>query len=385
MAQYSASIRRLLVSGLVDYLGAGLFLAFSAVYFTQLVGLTIAQVGLGMGAAGCVAMAGATPLGRLADRVGVRRMLVALHLVRAGGTAAYAVVGEFWGFLAAVTAVTVADQSIAALTQAFVAELAGEERRGRVMAAYRTIANIGISVGGPLGGLLTGASGRSAFQVILLVNAAAYLLTGLLVRTIGRRGAPATAPGPSPVRRSRALRERRLLAFAGIDTLLQLWLPVLNLGFPLWLIADGQVPRAWIGPLYAINTVLGVALMVPSARFTASVKAARRCQVAGAVALAAACLAFWASWFPVAIVVLTFGEIAVVAAAWTLSYALAPGERRAEYLAAFGMGRSFGRYVLGPLLVTGLLQALGGLTWAILAALFCAAALATLLPGDPGT
>ncbi|MFI6907221.1 MFS transporter [Nonomuraea sp. NPDC050394] len=383
MAHYTAPIRRLLVSGLVDYLGAGLFLAFSAVYFTQLVGLTIAQVGLGMGVAGCVAMAGATPLGRLADRVGVRRMLVALHLVRAGGTAAYALVGEFWGFLAAVSAVTVADQAIAALTQAFVAELAGEERRGRVMAAYRTIANIGISVGGPLGGLLTGASGRSAFQVTLLVNAAAYLLTALLVRTIGRRGT--TAPAPAPVRRSRALRDRRLLAFAGIDTLLQLWLPVLNLGFPLWLIADGQVPRAWIGLLYAINTVLGVALMVPSARFTASVTAARRCQVAGAVALAVACLAFWASWFPVAIVVLTFGEIAVVAAAWTLSYALAPGERRAEYLAAFGMGRSFGRYVLGPLLVTGLLQVVGGLTWAILAALFCAAALATLLPGDPGT
>ncbi|MEV4889737.1 MFS transporter [Nonomuraea sp. NPDC055795] len=383
MAQYSASVRRLLVSGLVDYLGAGLFLAFSAVYFTQLVGLTIAQVGLGMGAAGCVAMAGATPLGRLADRVGVRRMLVALHLVRAGGTAAYAIVGEFWGFVAAVTVVTVADQAIAALTQAFVAELADEERRGRVMAAYRTIANIGISVGGPLGGLLTGASGRSAFQVTLLVNALAYLLTALLVRTIGRRGA--TAPVPASVRRSRVLRERRLLAFAGIDTLLQLWLPVLNLGFPLWLIADGQVPRAWIGPLYAINTVLGVALMVPSVRFTASVRAARRCQVAGGVALAAACLAFWASWFPVAIVLLTFGETAVVAAAWTLSYALAPGERRAEYLAAFGMGRSFGRYVLGPLLVTGLLQAVGGLTWAILAALFCAAALATLLPGDPGT
>ncbi|MFI6291104.1 MFS transporter [Nonomuraea sp. NPDC050790] len=381
MAQHTASIRRLLVSGLVDYLGAGLFLAFSAVYFTQLVGLTTAQVGLGMGAAGCVAMALATPLGRLADRVGVRRMLVALHLVRAGGTAAYALVGEFWGFLAAVSVVTVADQAIAALTQAFVAELAGEERRGRVMAAYRTIANIGISVGGPLGGLLTGASGRSAFQVTLLVNAGAYVLTALLVATIAQRG---TTPSEVPARRSRALRDRRLLAFASIDTLLQLWLPVLNLGFPLWLIAEGHVPRAWIGPLYAINTVLGVALMVPSARFAASVRAARRCQVAGALALAAACLAFWAAWFPVAIVVLTVGEVAVVAAAWTLSYALAPAARRSEYLAAFGMGRSFGRYVLGPLLVTGLLQALGGLTWAVLSAVFCAAGLATLLPRDPG-
>ncbi|MER6946934.1 MFS transporter [Nonomuraea sp. NPDC000554] len=380
MTQYS--VLRLLAAGFVDYLGAGLFLAFSAVYFTQSVGLTAGQVGLGLGVAGCLALVLATPLGRVADRVGVRRTLVVLHLVRAVGTASYVMVGEWWGFLAAVTAVTVADQAIAALTQAFVAELADGERRGKVLAAYRTIANLGISVGGPLGGLITAQDG--AFQLVLLANAGAYVLVALVLATI---------PQP-PVRRERAargtaaVRDRRLLALASLDTVLQLWLPVLNLGFPLWLAGGGHIPRAWIGPLYAVDTVLCVLLQLPAARLVGTVAAARRGQVAGGVLLSVSCLVFWAApyaaqaavaLFTLAVVLLALGELLTVPAAWTLSYAIAPDDRRAEYLAAFGMGRSFGRYVLGPVLVTALLQSAGGLAWAVLAALFALAAAATPL------
>lgn len=180
------------------------------------------------------------------------------------------------------------------------------------------------------------------------------------------------------------MRDRRLLALAGVDTVLQLWLPLLNLGFPLWLIAHDPHLRAWLGPLYAVNTVLCVVLQVPAARLVGDPAAARRWQAAGALLLAGSCLAFWAGWFLPAVVLLSFGELVAVAAAWTLSYALAPGERRAEYLSAFGMGRSFSRYVLGPVLVTGLLQVAGGLAWGLLAVLFVVAGAATLALRLPG-
>jgi MFS family permease len=132
-----AGVRRLVAAGFVDYLGGGLFLAFSAVYLTQIVGLPTAQVGVGLSIAGGAALVAAVPVGTIADHVGVRRVLVLLHLGRAAGTAGYALVGEWWGFLTAVVVVTVADQSAASLTQAFVAELADGHRRIRVLAAYR--------------------------------------------------------------------------------------------------------------------------------------------------------------------------------------------------------------------------------------------------------
>jgi MFS family permease len=399
------AVRRLLGVGLVDYLGVGLFVAFSAVYFTRIVGLSAGAVGLGLGVGGLVALGAAVPIGRVGDRWGIRRTLVGLHVARALGTAGYAAVGEWWGFLAAVAVVTTADQSVSALTQAFVAELARGGERVRTLAAYRTVANLGLSVGAPIGGLALGLHDSAAFRAVLLVNAGAFLAVAALLTTIHAPRADGSSPDvperprpPAAAQRPRAaaaLGDRRIWAFAGIDTLLQLWLPVLNLGIPLWLATRGGLPAAWLGGLYAINTVSAVVLQVPAARIAASVRAARWCQVAAGMLLAAACLVLWSAQvghagiaFAIGMVLLSLGELGAVSAAWTLSYAIAPDDRRAEYLAAFGMGRSVGRYVLGPVLVTGLLQLVGGRTWGALAALFVVAAVGTVFvrlpePVDP--
>jgi hypothetical protein len=380
------SVRRLVAAGFVDYLGGGLFLAFSAVYFTGVVGLSTTLVGVGLGIAGCVALAAATPIGVLADRAGVRRTLVVLHLCRAAGTAGYALVTGWWGALAAMIVVTVADQSVAALTQAFVAELAGGERRVRVLATYRTAINVAISIGSPLGGLAVGLQSTNTFRGLLLIAASAYVGVSILIGSIPEK-APRERRRRVPRRRIEALRDGGLRRLASIDTLLQLWTPVLNLGFPLWLATRTDAGRGWIGPLYAIATALCVALQVPVTRLVTTVYAARAGQVAAGLLLALSCGAFAVTArthgsltiavFALAVVLLTGGELISIAAAWTLSYAIAPAGRRAEYLSAFAMGRSIARYVLGPVLVTGLLTVAGGWTWAVLAGVFTLAAAAT--------
>ena len=176
------------------------------------------------------------------------------------------------------------------------------------------------------------------------------------------------------------------MRLAAIDTVLQLWTPMLNLGFPLWLTAHTDAAAGWTGLLYGLATVLCVLLQWPIARLTATVGRARAGQTGAGFALAAACALFAGTahtrghltpWtFALAVVLLTLGELVAVAAAWTLSYALAPSDRRAEFLSAFAMGRATSRYVLGPILVTAALTAIGGWTWALLAALFIAAAVA---------
>ena len=50
--------------------GEGVFLTGSAVFFTQIVGLSAAQVGLGLTVAGVVSFFFAVPMGKLADRIG---------------------------------------------------------------------------------------------------------------------------------------------------------------------------------------------------------------------------------------------------------------------------------------------------------------------------
>lgn len=78
------------------------------------------------------------------------------------------------------------------------------------------------------------------------------------------------------------------------------------------------------------------------------------------------------------IIILTLGEIFGVSAAWTLSFAVAPADSRNTYLSVFGTGRTIGGRVAGPLLMTGVVLALGPAGWIALAILLTAASAAPI-------
>ena len=61
--------RDLALQCVLSAFATGSFLTGTAVFFTQIVGLTRRQVGLGMSVAAVVALALSIPLGRLSDRV----------------------------------------------------------------------------------------------------------------------------------------------------------------------------------------------------------------------------------------------------------------------------------------------------------------------------
>ena len=65
-------VRRLSSQSVLSAFGDGVFLTGSAVFFTQIVGLSAAQVGLGLTIAGVVTFGLAVPLGKLSDRFGAK-------------------------------------------------------------------------------------------------------------------------------------------------------------------------------------------------------------------------------------------------------------------------------------------------------------------------
>ena len=64
---------RLSTQSLLFALGEGTFMAGSAVFFTQVVGLSGPQVGLGLTIAGVAAFIAAYPMGSIVDRFGAKR------------------------------------------------------------------------------------------------------------------------------------------------------------------------------------------------------------------------------------------------------------------------------------------------------------------------
>lgn len=76
--------RKLSLQSILFAVGEGTFITGSAVFFTQIVGLSAAQVGLGLTVAGIASFFFAVPLGKMADRVGPKRMWAAGSFGSAG-------------------------------------------------------------------------------------------------------------------------------------------------------------------------------------------------------------------------------------------------------------------------------------------------------------
>jgi MFS family permease len=370
----------LLAAALVDWVGTGMFLAVSTVFFVRVVGLPVAQVGLGLTIAALAAMTMILPIGRLADRHGPRGVLIGVEVVQGAATAGYLVVHGWWGFLAVCVVVAATQQAAPPLIQALVGELAPADRRTRILAVHRTVINIGISAGSLVAGVLLGSGLHGAFQILLVADAVAFALAAVLLCALpGRRGARTRAAQA----RWKALRDPRLLALTAYDAVMSLWQPMLNVAFPLWLVTQTRAPVSLVGVLYAVACVCAILLQYPASVLAGTPHQARRGYGCAALCLAAASLGFaaapahsapvTAAIFTAAIVLLTVGEVTQVGSAWTLSFAIAPQDGRSAYLAAFSMGRALSR-ATGPLLMTGVVLALGQSGWIVLAVVFAAAA-----------
>lgn len=371
---------RLAAMVIVDALGTGVFLAGSAVCFTRFVGLSASQLGLGLLLGGLVGLLTTVPWGALADRVGARRVLIALTLWRAAGFAAYALVDSFAAFVVVTCLLGVADRAVAPATQALIGARVATADRVRTMAALRALRNVGFGGAGVMAGAALTFDGRAVLDAIVLGNAASFVVVAAIVASLPDPRPPATTRAKAPL-----AADRRLWALTTLNALLSVHMTLLSVGVPLLIAGHTSVTPAAMGPLLTLNTVLAVALQVRASRGATDVEGAGRCLRRAGAALAATCillaaatvapLALAVALLVAGIITLTAGELLQSAGAWGLSFELAPEARQGAYLSFFSLGTTV-QVIAGPLLVAGVLAA-GAAGWAALALLLVAAGAAT--------
>src|SRR5689334_25435482 len=98
---------RLAAQGLLFALGEGTFLTGSAVFFTKIVGLSAAQVGLGLTCAGVAAFLAALPMGKLVDRFGPKKMWAVSAIGQAAMFAVWPLINDFKAYVAMAVAMEV--------------------------------------------------------------------------------------------------------------------------------------------------------------------------------------------------------------------------------------------------------------------------------------
>ncbi|RQW82634.1 MFS transporter, partial [Micromonospora globispora] len=121
--------------------GSGVFMVSAALFFTRSVGLSVAQVGLGMGIAAVVGLFAGVPVGHVADRRGPREIYLLMLCLQGVAMAALIVVHSFWLFVAALCVGELARAAGAAARGPLVRAVGGTQL-ARYRAYLRPVANL---------------------------------------------------------------------------------------------------------------------------------------------------------------------------------------------------------------------------------------------------
>ncbi|MGW2253898.1 MFS transporter [Kitasatospora sp. NPDC001660] len=373
--------RTLAAAQLASAVGDGAYYTCSALYFTHVVGMSAARLGVGLAVAWALGSLAGVPLGHLADRRGPRRTAVGLALATAAIVALFLVIRSYPLFLLAICLYATTQSGLTAARQALVGGLVSPAERTGLLAHLQSTLNGGLAVGAAIGGIALTAGTREAYLGAFVVTALGFVAGGLTLLRLPE--VPSRAGESRPGARFEVLTDRRYAVVALVNTVLLLRMPLLSLVIPLWI--AGRAPGlGWLGSaLFVLNTLGVMAFQVRVARgVTGPASGSRAVRSAGALLLAS-CAVFGLSALDVPVwavgallvaasVLLVMGEMRQSAGSWQISFDLAPADRLGQYQGFFGTGVAVAR-TLGPLVLTSLLLDGGLAGWLVLGAAFLVA------------
>ncbi|MFJ2743723.1 MDR family MFS transporter [Streptomyces sp. NPDC087440] len=382
----------LVVAQAVDALGTGLFLPFAVVYFHAAKDIGLTTVGVMLSVAALISLPAGPLAGPLIDRFGPRAVMIASNLIRVATFTGYVFTDARWQLVLLVTATLCGESLFRPAATALVAHIADEGQRTRWYAMQRSLRNVGFGAGGLFGSLLVAWDGGGGYTLVVLLNAASFLVTAVLIGTWRPLTVlPGTAPGPvvRPVGERGGYREvladRAFLGFLVtvlVFALCDLALTVLLSAY----VIDARGLPAWQpGMLFAINTGLVMLAQTWVAKAIERRRRPRVLQVAAVLWIVSfavfACvptadttLAF--AGLALGMVVFTVAELLQAPTSSALIVSMADARVRGRYLGLEELMWGLAK-VAAPAVFTQLLTARPELPWLVLG-VCCLAAVAVL-------
>jgi MFS family permease len=382
-------VRRLSAQSVLSAVGDGVFLTGSAVFFTQVVGLSAAQVGLGLTVAGVATFALAVPLGKLADRYGAKRVWSLSALLEALVYLLWLVVGSMAGYVVMMIGLGLVQTANRASRNAYRIDVFPRAQRVRSQAYFRAARNVGYTLGALLAGIALATNDDAVIRAVPVVTAVLLLLNAALIARLP----PVVAhveDGEAPLEKAvsgrgpaSALRNRGFLAMCVCDGVLGSHQVLLNVVIPLWLVEETDAPRVLLAWLFGTNTVMAVALQVAAARGITTVADSLRAERRGAAFFVLSCGIVLVThdtvgWVTIALVwaghvTVTGAELLQSAGQWGLQAELSDAARRGEYQGVAQLGYTLGT-VWAPAAYTFLAMEWGAEGWLVIGGIVVVAA-----------
>jgi predicted MFS family arabinose efflux permease len=377
-------------------------LPFMVLYLTRSLGLPPRRAALALAAYGLGAVLTAPVSGRLADRIGARRVIVASLLGSATLLSIFPLAHTLRSILILTFIWSMLGEAVRPASLAWMSDLVPPDRRRAGFALTRLAVNLGMSLGPAVAGFVV----QFSFTAIFILDAATSLAAAalLLIATRGvaggdARGATATAPGPDagppappaeaevapnaptadapaavataavatipaaagPAPDRRAHRDPRFLFFLAAILPAQVVFFQHTAVLPLFLTRDLGLAEAAYGLMFTINTMLVIFVEVPLNSAT-SRWSHRQSLALGALLVGAGFggLSIVHGFPGVAamVVVWTFGEMILLPGSAAFVADASPPARRGEYLGLYSMSFSIA-FAIAPWLGAQAMENLG--------------------------
>ncbi|WP_328904401.1 MFS transporter [Streptomyces sp. NBC_00441] len=331
-----AALRRIQLGSALSAFGLGFTVPYLYVYVAQVRDLGAGTAGIVLAVFAMAALAVLPFTGRAIDRRGPLPVLIAASAVASLGAVALGVSSQV---SAAVLAAAVLGAGTAVMQPALATMLVrctGTATRTRAFAMQFFLQNLGLGIGGLVGGLIVDTSSPASFTLLFLIEAVMFLVLGVIAATVRMPNVPVRTPetvagAPAPRSGLRALVSHRAMVQLCV------------LGFVLFFACYGQfesglaaygteaagIEPSTLGIALAANTAVIVVAQFVVLRL---VERRRRTRVIAAVGL------IWAfAWIVAGYAGLGHGSQTMATAAMISTYAL------------FGLGESMLSPTVAPL------------------------------------
>ena len=259
---------RMMLSIIVlEFFGTGLVLPFQLVYLHEVRHFALSDVGLMLGLSPLFGLLVVGPGGLLIDRVGARRIVIGVLCLSISSNVVLAYSAEKWQAAIALVMQGIAFGVSWPAFQSLIASVVPTELRQRYFGVNFTLLNLGIGIGGVVGGVFVDVDRLGTFQAIYFGDALSYvpalfLMLGPLRHVAGRVEVdPETAEESVSylaVFRSPAMASVTLLGFVASFV----GYSQLNSGMPAFARAVGEVSTFTLGMAFGANTIVIVLLQL---------------------------------------------------------------------------------------------------------------------------
>jgi MFS family permease len=359
----------------IDMAGTGLFAPISLLYFQAVTDLSLPAIGLLISVATIASLPIPVLVGHLVDRYGPRGIVITAQVLQGLGFAAYTGAHGPISVLLPSLVVAVGQRAFWCSVFTLVSEVAppGREAEDRTFARFSMMQSAGLGAGSLIAGLAL-SGGPHAYRLVVVINAASYLISAATLVLVPRRAAHLRTEKVEGSYRD-LFRDRPYLGFITVNGVFNLCAVMVGTAVPVYVVEGLPAPQWLAGPLLTFNTILLATGQTVAVRLVRHLPRTRALALAGsfmvvwlitmafAVRVPAALLI---GYLPLSMAFFAAGELIMAPVANALAAAAAPDHLRGRYLAVMQYGFAIAQ-VIAPAFFTALYTHGRALPFAVLA------------------